>query len=525
LAPRVGHGFFDVRVHRAAPRRIQRKPDDEEEARKRAEAERVGKAAEAEQGADKPADTGEGAGGKAVEGKGQTTEATPSTVTPGGHRAAPAGVAPCPDAPGKNLVVLGCTSTPAASPPPKEKATLPTPNPARFGGDADRATFAKELAQCHAERVVNDEIAKRYTADVEAAKKQAGAEAKTASEEALKAATEGLTDRREIAKATAKAQADAKKATAKKIADAAAAVKKQDVVTVTAELAKKFEDALAADYDNTIKGALARFGNVWLNTMQTRLDAKRKQITKEKNAKPKVAKGETPPRAKSADVIASEIEVEMSDFRCEQDQWALQQIEDIGRAWAVGRREQVDFQTIKQTASYLSKFGPTYTPAATVDIPADIQAARGMPGVAPEMADFLTALKSDPKTSTFKASNYGGHGGGSWAGKGFSVDLTLLAPLDQRGFWQHRAAVDFLMQLDATAKAQGARWRVLYNDFRVAEEVNAATGSRNVEFIGESSATSLNWHGPAPLILHFHLDLEIPQKPVPTPPTPQGSTP
>src|SRR4029077_17976624 len=257
-----------------------------------------------------------------------------------------------------------------------------------------RAKFAKELAQCHAERVVNDEIAKRYTADVDAANKKPAAETKTVSDEALKAATEGLTDRREIAKATAKAQADAKKATAKKIADATAAVKKQDVATVTAELATKFEDALATDYDNTIKGAFARFGRGWLNIMQTRLDAKRKQVTKEKNAKPKVAKGETPPPAKSPDEIAKEIEADMTDFRCEQDEWALQQIEDIARAWAVGRREQVDFQTIKQSASYLSKFGPTYTPTSTVDIPADIQSDKGMPGVAPEMADFLTALKS-----------------------------------------------------------------------------------------------------------------------------------
>jgi len=539
--PRIGHGFFDVRVSRAAPRRIQRSPDDEEEARKRAaEAEQARKQAEAKQTEEKPADAGADAGSgadpgagadagtKAVEAKDQPTQTPPSNVTPGGHRAAPTGLAACPDAPAKNVLVLGCTATPAAAPPPKEQAKLPTPNPARFGGDADRARFAKELAQCHAERVVNDEIAKRYTADVETAKKKAAAEAKTESDEALKAATEGLTDRREIAKATAKAQADAKKATAKKIADATAAVKRQDVATVTAELATKFEDALATDYDNTIKGAFARFGRGWLNIMQTRLDAKRKQVTKEKNAKPKVAKGETPPPAKSPDEIAKEIEADMTDFRCDQEQWALQQIEDIARAWAVGRREQVDFQTIKQSASYLSKFGPTYTPTSTVDIPADIQSTKGMPGVAPEMADFLTALKSDPKTAPFKAGNYAGHGGGSWAGKGFSVDLTLSSPLDQRGFWQHSAAVAFLTQIDATAKAQGARWRVLYNDFRVAEEVNAATGTRNVEFIGDSSATSLNWHGPAPLILHFHLDLEIPQKPgatPPTPQTPQGPTP
>ncbi|MDQ6648315.1 MAG: hypothetical protein M3Y93_14005, partial [Pseudomonadota bacterium] len=454
----------------------------------------------------------------------QANKTPAGTVTPGGHRAATAGVAACPDAPQKNIIVLACTTAPSTALPAKEKAELPTPSTMRFGGDADRAKFAKELAQCHAERVVDDEIAKRYRTDVEQARKQATTEAKTDSEEAVKHAVEGLTGKQEIAKATARSKIDARKSAAKKVADAEAAVRKQDVASVTTELAQKFEDALATDYDNTIKGALARYGGGWLNTMQQRLDAMRKRITNEKNAKPKLGKGETPP-AKSAEVVASEIEAAMVDVRCDQNQWARQQIEDVAHAWAVGRREEVDFQTIKQTASYLSKFGPTYTPPSTVDIPADIQSDNGMPGVAPEMGDFLAALKKDQKTAAFKAGNYRGHGGGSWAGKGFSADLTLSTPLDQRGFWQHSAAVDFLLQIDATAKAMGARWRVLYNDFRVAEEVNATTGTRNVEFMGGSSATSINWHGPAPLILHFHLDLEIPQKPNPNPPTTQGPTP
>ena len=507
----------------SVPWRIQRQPEGKGTAGTDAvESERV------EKGQSKPGQSDSTPGdmdAMTAEGSQNQASQTPAdTVTPGGHRAATAGVAACPDAPQKNVIVLACTAAPATAPPAKEKAELPTPSTARFGGDADRARFAKELAQCHAERVVDDEIAKRYRADVEQARKQAATEARTASEEAVKKAVEGLADRREIAKATARARIAARKSEAKRVADAEAAVKKQDVASVTTELARKFEDALATDYDNTIQGALTRYGRGWLNAMQHRLDAARKRITKEKNPKPKAGKGETPP-AKSADVIASEIEAEMTDVRCDQNQWARQQIEDISHAWAVGRREQVDSETIKQTASYLSKFGPTYTPLAMVDIPADIQSEKGMAGVAPEMADFLTALKNDPKTASFKAGNYRGHGGGSWAGKGFSADLTLSTPLDQRGFWQHRAAVDFLMQIDATAKAMGARWRVLYNDFRVAEEVNAATGTRNVEFMGTSSATSINWHGPAPLILHFHLDLEIPQKPNPTPPTTQGPAP
>jgi hypothetical protein len=88
--------------------------------------------------------------------------------------------------------------------------------------------------------------------------------------------------------------------------------------------------------------------------------------------------------------------------------------------------------------------------------------------------------------------------------------------------------VKFLLQIDKTAVPLKARWRVLYNDFRVANEVNTTTGARNVGFVGEiDKGGSLNWHGPEGLKLHFHLDLEIPKKvppPALTSPTPAAST-
>ena len=454
----------------------------------------------------------------------QPAQPAPSAETSGGHTPAPAGMAPCPDAPTRSLVVLACTTPSGAAPPKVEKAELPALNLARFGGDPDRAKFAKELAQCHAARVVKEEIDKRYRAAVSQAKTQATDEAKVDTEKAVKAATEAVDpkDKRAIDKAKAQATSDAKKAAAKKIADAHAAVKREDITTVTAELSRKFEDELATDYGETMRGVLGRYGPSWLAAMQSKLESERQRITKEKNAKPKVAKGETPPPAKSETDIAGAIEAEMADVRCSQQEWALNRFEAMARAWAVGRREQVDFQTIPQKAAFLSKFGPTYDPAQKdrVDIPANVQKQKMTP-VAPETAEFLARLAADPKTPTFSAENRSGHGGGLWAGKGFSLDMYIKAGMDQRGFWQHSTAVAFLLQLDATAKAMGARWRVLYDDFRVAEEVNAATGTRNVEFIGTSGGGQLNWHGPDPLILHFHLDLEIPQKP----PVSPGGTP
>ena len=453
------------------------------------------------------------------------------TVTPGGHAAAPPGVAPCPDPPTRNLVVVGCTAKAAAAPPAVEKAELPTLNPARFGGDADRARFAKELAQCHAARTVKDEIDRRYRAAVEAARKQATDQAKQDTDAAIKAATENIPpgDRAALARAKAQAVADAKKAATKKISDAQAAVTRQDVAAVTAELSTRLENELATDYDETLKGALGRYGPGWLATMQAALNRRRAKITKEKNTKPKVARGETPPPPKPAAEIAADIEAEMVEVRCEQQEWVLDRIERVARGWAVARREQVDFSTIPQKAAGLGNFVPTYDPppASRVDIPG----TAGMAGVAPELGDFLTRLaadlKGDPKVPSFRAENRAGHGGGKvseprhFAGKGFSVDIYITAPTDQRGFWQPGAAVAFLLQLDATARAFGARWRVLYDDFRVAQAVNEATGVRNVEYMATSGGGKLNWHGPDPLILHFHLDLEVPQKPA----LPAGGTP
>ena len=475
---------------------------------------------------------GEGAAGPAAKGEAGKTEETPGApaTTPGGHAAAEAGMAQCPDAPPVNIVVVGCAA-PASAPPAVEKVELPTPDPARFGGDMDRAKFAKELAQCRAARVVKDTIEKRFRDAVTAATAKATEEAKRDTEEAVKTATKDIDPKEKaaIAKAKARANVEAKKAAAKKIKDAQDAVKRQEVAAVTAELATAFENGLADDFRKTMDSLMKNSGPGWLKAQQTARNTKRAQVTKEKNAKPKAVKGQEPAPAKTADEIAGEIEAEMQEFRCGQKQSVLQEIEKVARAWAVGRREQVDFDTREKNA-YLKDFKPTYKPADKELVPLTNPNSKDVFfGVAPEMNDFFTTLRADAATPPFRAENRKDHGGGGWAGMGFSADLYLTsAPRDQRGFWRHEDAVKFLLRLDANAKAVGARWRVLYNDFRVANEVNTTTGARNVGFVGEvDKGGSLNWHGPEGLKLHFHLDLEIPKK-VPPPasasPTPAAPT-
>jgi hypothetical protein len=132
--------------------------------------------------------------------------------------------------------------------------------------------------------------------------------------------------------------------------------------------------------------------------------------------------------------------------------------------------------------------------------------------VAAEVVKFLKALKL--KYPGFRASTYGNHGLGSFKNKGYSVDLNLTSGRTKEGFYIPDDAVRFLLALDAIAKERKFNWRVLYNDFRVISAVNRALGLRRVVYVGTvfrdqktRKPSSLNWHGPDPLILHMHLDL------------------
>jgi hypothetical protein len=184
-------------------------------------------------------------------------------------------------------------------------------------------------------------------------------------------------------------------------------------------------------------------------------------------------------------------------------------VNTVARGWMVGRREQLDFQTLMPgNIRGLSNFDPTGEAATLVPIEAP---GTGTP-VDPVVNTFIHALAA--LHSRFAANNYAGHGGGAFRGRGLSLDLTLRGSLDERGFYQRQAAVDFLLLVHQAAQQSNLEWRVLYNDFAVARAVNQRTGARHVGFVGDNSG-NLNWHGP--LVLHFHLDLS-PR------PTPDGGT-
>ena len=271
--------------------------------------------------------------------------------------------------------------------------------------------------------------------------------------------------------------------------------------------------SLVTAYSEYVQGARVRFGQEWQGQMRGR-------IARAERAASRRRRGE---RAPTPEVI----EAAVVAARTEQFHWAIRRFQQVRRGWMIGRREQLDFDTrMTPRARGLGNLAPGAAgQAERVPI---APYGSGHP-IHPGLRDFLHILHGNPRATvgaaspnidrTFRANNYSlGHGSGHVGGMGLSVDLTLAnAPLDDRGFWRFNDAVALLMRVHTAATELGGNWLVLYNDFAVANEVNARTGGRHVVFTGNTShqrparrgdppgrVTGLNWHGPE--VLHFHLD-------------------
>jgi hypothetical protein len=183
--------------------------------------------------------------------------------------------------------------------------------------------------------------------------------------------------------------------------------------------------------------------------------------------------------------------------------WLAGRMDWLRTGWMVGRREEVDFQTLMPaTIPDLPHFLPPPLAAGTTPTLVPIEPEGSGTPITLEAKRFLVELRR--RTSGFDASNYRRHGSRGFVDRGLSVDLMLRDRLDSRGFYPRDKAAAFLLTVDAAARAAGLRWRVLYNDFAVAAHINRVTRARHVLFIGQPGS-NLNWHGP--LILHFHVDL------------------
>ena len=184
------------------------------------------------------------------------------------------------------------------------------------------------------------------------------------------------------------------------------------------------------------------------------------------------------------------------------------QLRSVARMWMFGVRERLDFVTLDSGGRSLGSFVPPAAPAGG-DRLVDIEPPATTDGgakVQPVTNVFLRELRS--RAARHSAYNYPAHGGRFFNARGYSIDLELGSPKDERGFYQRPAAVQFLLAIDAAARAAGVQWRAIYNDYAVAAAVNRHLDRKHVIFVGQirgDRRLGLNWHGP--LILHFHLDI------------------
>lgn len=189
---------------------------------------------------------------------------------------------------------------------------------------------------------------------------------------------------------------------------------------------------------------------------------------------------------------------------------------NISNAWVQGIREKIDFLTIPQfsskTGAELRKVSIDSDRHASdlEPIPETLVGSSSAPPISKRVSDVLESLSRKTGIPIFRVTNYSGS---KWHDTGFSVDVRLSGKRDdETGFFNHEAAKRFLIGLNQEISViEGARWRTMYNDFKLAKEVNEATGARHVDFSGSHrGGRNLNWHGPAPLILHFHIDFHFP---------------
>jgi hypothetical protein len=187
----------------------------------------------------------------------------------------------------------------------------------------------------------------------------------------------------------------------------------------------------------------------------------------------------------------------------------------VARAWMFSRREEVDFHTQPHGANMRSPT-PSIEQLLKKNAPHDpskpdrLEELEGRPKdfpVQPLLNRILRELRT--RYPDFTVNNYSkNHGGGIFAGRGYSADL-YIDGRDERRFFHPDRAVAALLAVNAAAAAVGADWRVLYNDYAVAAALNRHTGGRRVVFSGYpyKSRQNINWHGPDPLLCHFHLDI------------------
>jgi len=281
-------------------------------------------------------------------------------------------------------------------------------------------------------------------------------------------------------------------------------IKEPGLADTAAAEEKGLTGYLVEDFEATMTRSLKDLAPLWQRAVSLRLKGAGRRLAQRLRSRPRRGKAPpSPPRSKEE--IDAEIATGLAAERKRQAVFVAEQIERIKHRWMVWQRERALFRVLRQPVAELKGFKPgvAVPDAARVQIPESVKATPGRKyaPVVPGIDTFLLRLKElEPDVV---AENRVGHGGGPWKSQGYSVDLRLVGvseKRDSRGFYVPEVAVRFLRNLHAAAGETG-EWRVIYNDFRVAEQVNRDLGVRRV--------ISGKWHGPSPLRLHFHLDIVL----------------
>jgi hypothetical protein len=190
-----------------------------------------------------------------------------------------------------------------------------------------------------------------------------------------------------------------------------------------------------------------------------------------------------------------------------------QDIEHAADRFLLLARNQTDFLTTSQQADPVVVYGlpedeETIHPSAHPDL---VQQSTDNPGHSPTVIAFMKALRKVYRPQVL-AGNYADHekhsmsiGDKDSLGKN-SFDIFLNAKINEEGFYDRKEAVDFFLAMERASKASRIAWVAYYNDFPVAEEANKKIGKLRVQFSGTGAGGSIH-HGPAPYILHIHVNV------------------
>jgi len=312
---------------------------------------------------------------------------------------------------------------------------------------------------------------------------------------------------------------------------------------------------LTADFPQVMAGVRTRTAGDWEARQRNALAQLRAGEYRRLRHPPTPRRGLPPTPQPTAAEIDAQVEATLSQRRCEIQQAGLQVLEGWKHSWMVARQNQILFDLAELRGwdglhrVYYGRGEGHFHASRNVPveerqpIPAPLGQSPHARPVAPEMVDFLIALHA--AYPQFVADNYEPHGSTGFQfdhievdaqgrkhtnslSSGFSVDLFLTnAQVQGTGFWEPQKAIQFLLALQSVALARSADWKVLYNDYRVARYINQATAEHHVGFMGGTTTgrrgvVDLNFHGPEPLVLHFHLDLRV-QPRSPSAPAPAAS--